>query len=228
MLDEAQELARSGETSGLVRSLRTGLDIHKNQIKVIFTGSSIAGLQAMFNDSKAPFFHFAHHIDFPTLGRDFSDYLAKTIESRTGKVVDQEQLFSAFEQMHFTPMYLRAVAQDMILDPDLPLSVAVDRRLAQQSDIGNYSALWDSLSELDRLLIVRLITGGNSLYGKANLAVLTSELGKPVTTSQVQKALRRLTNKDILSKDIHDQWIITQQAFKTWVAQSLRESSDRH
>lgn len=40
LLDEVQELARLGDTGGLIRSLRTGLDVHRAQVKVIFTGSS--------------------------------------------------------------------------------------------------------------------------------------------------------------------------------------------
>lgn len=56
LLDEVQELARVSHTIGLIRSLRTGLDINQQKIKVIFTGSSTNGLRAMFNDNKAPFF----------------------------------------------------------------------------------------------------------------------------------------------------------------------------
>ena len=36
LLDEVQELARVSHTIGLIRSLRTGLDINQQKIKVIF------------------------------------------------------------------------------------------------------------------------------------------------------------------------------------------------
>ena len=55
LLDEAQELARLPNTEGMIRSLRTGLDINQSRVKTLFTGSSTNGLRAMFNDIKAPF-----------------------------------------------------------------------------------------------------------------------------------------------------------------------------
>ena len=50
LFDEVQELARFDDTGGLIRSLRTGLDMHRAQVKVVFTGSSINGLRQMFSD----------------------------------------------------------------------------------------------------------------------------------------------------------------------------------
>lgn len=221
LLDEAQELARSPDTQGLIRSLRTGLDINKHKIKVIFTGSSISGLRALFNDSKAPFFHFAHDIEFPHLGREFSDHLAQIITDRTGGSVDKDSLFQAFVQMNYTPLYLRAVAQDMILNPALDLPTAVAKRLAQLSNTGAYQDLWDGLSAIDQALLIQIAQGTAGLYGKANLQQLTQLTGKKVTTSQVQKSLARLAQKDLIAKDIRGAYVMNEQAFKSWVQQSV-------
>ncbi len=217
LLDEAQELARAPDTKGLIRSLRTGLDINKNRVKVIFTGSSIAGLQTLFNDSKAPFFHFAHDIAFPTLDKAFSDHLADIIEARTNQSINREAFYQVFEQMNYTPLYLRAVAQDMVLNPELSLEQAVSARLSQLNDTAAYISRWQGLNAIDRAILVQIARGVRSLYAKATLEHISQMVGKTITNSQTQASVKRLTHKDIIAKDINSDWIITEQAFKTWI-----------
>ena len=69
LLDEVQELARNRANASLVAALRTGLDKRRDGLRAVFTGSSRAGLAAMFSDREAPFFHFATPIDLPALRR---------------------------------------------------------------------------------------------------------------------------------------------------------------
>ncbi len=219
LLDEVQELSRLNNTQGLIRSLRTGLDINKDKIKVIFTGSSINGLQALFNDSKAPFFHFAHDIIFPVLDKSFTDHLATIIENRTDQKINREALFDAFVQLNYTPLYLRAIAQDMILDPSLTLEQAVNIRLEQLNDTEVYRSRWAGLKTLDKALLLLIAKGVKSIYGKSSVEQISKDIDQPITHSQVQASVKRLSKKDIIAKDINNDWIITEQAFKTWVSQ---------
>ncbi len=219
LLDEVQELSRIGGTSGLIRSLRTGLDINKNKIKVIFTGSSITGLQILFNDSKAPFFHFAHDVDFPKLDKLFSDYLAGIIEQRTQQTINRDDFFDAFKQLNYTPLYLRAIAQDMILNPNLLLEQALATRLEQLNDTGGYVSLWSGLNTIDRAVLVCIADGVTTLYGKTTQDKLSKLAEKPITKSQTQASIKRLSSKDMINKNIHNSWVITEQAFKIWINQ---------
>lgn len=221
LLDEVQELAKIDDAKGLIRSLRTGLDMNKAQVKVIFTGSSMMDLQALFNDSKAPFFHFAHDIELPTLDRSFTDHLAEIIVERTQTDVDKNALYQAFEAMSFTPMYLRSVAQDLILDPNLSLADAVSKRLAQFNDTGKYDSLWQSLNALDQAILVVIHKGETALYSQTVRDKLGQHVGTTITSSQVQKSTERLSKKDILNKDIRGNWLFTEQAFKSWLAQHV-------
>ncbi len=217
LLDEVQELSRLNDTQGLIRSLRTGLDIHKDKVKVIFTGSSITGLQALFNDSKAPFFHFAHDIAFPTLDKAFTDHLAIIIEDRTGQAINRDDLFNAFVKMNYTPLYLRAIAQDMILDPTLSLDTAISTRLVQLNDTGAYQSLWFGLNDIDKAVLITIANGIQSLYSKATTEKILSITKQPITQSKIQASIKRLSKKDVISKTIRNEWIITEQAFKTWI-----------
>ena len=88
----------------------------------------------MFNDIKAPFFHFSHAIDFPTLGQEFTDFLASAYQERTGNVLDRTELYHIFECLNKTPMYMRAIIQDMIINPNLSLEAAAQIRLDQMRE----------------------------------------------------------------------------------------------
>lgn len=217
LLDEAQELAKANNTAELIRSLRTGLDIHKDKVKVIFTGSSVSGLQTLFNDSKAPFFHFAHEIDFPKLDKDFSDHLAKIITKRINKAVDKDKFYQVFERMNFTPLYLRAVAQDIILNPDLTLDAAVKARIEQMGDTSGYQMLWNELTPLDRGVLIYLANDGTKPFSKETAELITKISDIAVTPSKLQAAIKRLAKRDIVAYNINKDWVINEMALKTWI-----------
>ncbi|KLT71964.1 selenocysteine synthase, partial [Neisseria arctica] len=153
LLDEVQELARIKDTSGLIRSLRTGLDINQNRVKTIFTGSSTNGLKAMFNNSKAPFFHFAHALDFPLLGKEFTDFLADVYQKRTGKQADKAAFYTMFKRLNHTPMYMRAVVQDMIITPELSLEEAASSRLQQLNEQHAEKGIWAELKPIEQAIL---------------------------------------------------------------------------
>lgn len=219
LLDEVQELARIPKTEGLIRSLRTGLDTNKNQVKVIFTGSSTNGLREIFDDIKAPFFHFSHTIKFPYLDQKFTDYLADIYHQRTGNSIDKAEFFELFEKLHFTPLYLRAITQDMIIDPNLSLEEAAESRLAQIHEQSDFSKDWQNLTALEQQ-ILRLVQRGESGFYKQDIRQkLSDELGleKPVSTSSVQTNIKKLMNKELLAKQPNGELVINNGLFGQWL-----------
>ena len=64
-----------------IAALRTSLDINKDKIKVIFTGSSREGLRHMFSKSDAPFFHFGQNLPFPEFDQNFIEHLANIFKT---------------------------------------------------------------------------------------------------------------------------------------------------
>lgn len=218
LLDEIQELTRISEMEGLVRSLRTGLDMYQQQIKTIFTGSSANDLRMMFNNSKAPFFHFAHEIDFPVMGRDFSDFLADIYHQRTSKELDKEALYQIFEQVHHTPLYLRTMIQDMIINPELSLEVAAENRLEQIYGGSEYVSIWNGLSPLEKEILQIVLTYPDGLYSKENREIMAHKLGlDALSTSQIQGGVRKLERKNLLASYGHGGWYINPPMFGTWL-----------
>ena len=224
LLDEVQELARSKGNEGLVRSLRTGLDVNQSKIKVIFTGSSTNGLKAMFNDNKAPFFHFAHALNFPHLDKSFTDFLADIYEQRTGKQLDKTAFYQTFERFHFTPLYMRAITQDMIINPDLTLDEVVEYRLSQMDEQGGIMKQWQHLSELERQLL-RLIANGNSTpYSKETRLMLAEVMGiENITSSTIQGKLRKLERNELITRNIDKTLQINNPHFKTWIKERTQD-----
>ncbi|MCK3655008.1 selenocysteine synthase [Pasteurellaceae bacterium Macca] len=226
LLDEIQELARVKETDSFIRSLRTGLDINQRKVKVIFTGSSTNGLRAMFNDNKAPFFHFAHAIDFPNLGQEFSDFLANIYQQRTGNEIDKQAFFTLFQRLNYTPLYLRAITQDMIINPALTLEQAAQIRLAQIGEQAESSTKWQQISELERQLLIIIAQQGNiSIYSAQTRKHLANTLGvENLTPSSIQGKIRKLERADLITRNADNSLKINDPYFQTWI----NENADNH
>lgn len=224
LLDEIQELARLPDTDGLIRSFRTGLDVNQNKIKAIFTGSSTNGLRAMFNDNKAPFFHFAHALDFPLLGKDFTDFLADVYQDRTGNSIDKTELYSLFERLHHTPMYMRAIIQDMILSPSASLEAAAAGRIEELGASHNEVNQWQQMKPLERAIIRDIATNPDaSPYSSESRNRYATMLGvESISNSSTQGAIRRMERHDWISRDAGGKLIINSPIFKIWVIENIK------
>ena len=221
LLDEVQELARIADTDHIIRSLRTGLDINQSRVKTIFTGSSTNGLRAMFNDIKAPFFHFSHALDFPTLGQEFTDFLAGVYRERTGKALDHTELYHIFERLNKTPMYMRAIIQDMIINPNLSLEAAAQIRLDQMCENTNYPLTWHELSSIERLILQALAQGQNSLYSADFRQQAAQKLGiDEVKVSTIQSNIRKLKRKELITKNSANALQLNSPMLQTWITEN--------
>ncbi len=224
LLDEVQELARIPNASNLIRSLRTGLDINKNRVKTIFTGSSTNGLRMMFNDVKAPFFHFAHALDFPNLDKNFTDFLAEVYQERVHKPLDKQALYAVFERLNYTPMYMRAIIQDMIINPALSLEQAAEIRLEQMQESGNFTAQWRELSTIEQFILRAISKGQSSIYSAEFRQDMAERLGvETVKVSTMQSAIRKLQRKDLISKMSNAVLQINNPLLQTWLMENLTD-----
>ncbi|WP_439294829.1 ATP-binding protein [Lonepinella sp. BR2882] len=225
LLDEVQELARIPNTSYLIRSLRTGLDLNKNRVKTIFTGSSTNGLRMMFNDVKAPFFHFAHALDFPNLDQHFTDFLADVYQERMSKSLDKHALYAVFERLNYTPMYMRAIIQDMIINPALSLEKATQIRLEQMQENGNFTAQWRELTAIEQFTLLAIAKGQSAVYGADFREQMAEILGvEEIKVSTMQSTIRKLQRKDLISKTSHGVLHINSPLLHTWLTENVEST----
>jgi len=67
------------------------LDKRKSGLVTVFTGSSQAGLRAMFSDREAPLFRFAEPLELPELNSEFVTYQLRAFRAVSkSRILDKE------------------------------------------------------------------------------------------------------------------------------------------
>ena len=217
LLDEVQELARSRSNSPLVAALRTGLDKRREGLKAVFTGSSRAGLAAMFSNREAPFFHFATPIDLPALGKPFVDHVVAVFRKASKRNLDPDGMLDAFDRLHRNPYFFRLLVQTMLHDAEHTISSArehVRERIA--ADLG-YPEAWLALTPIQRETARALAMGAPRPFSRVFREALGAALGgEAPSAARVQAALRRLERRGIVDT-ARGEWELTDPGFGGWL-----------
>ena len=217
LLDEVQELARSRTNAPLVAALRTGLDKRRDGLAAVFTGSSRAGLAAMFSNREAPFFHFATPIDLPTLGKPFVDHVVAVFQKTAKRNLDPDGMLDAFRRLHRNPYFFRFLVQTMLYDPEHTISSALDHvRERIAADLG-YPEAWLALTPIQRETARALAMGAVRPFSRVFREALGAALGDEApSAARVQAALRRLERLGIV--DIaRGAWELADPGFGGWI-----------
>lgn len=101
VVDEAQVLAYE-ENAHFAHALRASLDVRKERIKVIFSGSSEATLRRMFDVASEPFYNWAPIEPFDLLGSKFVKAMVDKVNSICKFPLDFNQASEAFKQLKNT------------------------------------------------------------------------------------------------------------------------------
>lgn len=200
LLDEVQHLATSAHFATFAASLRTMLDMAPKNIAVVFTGSSLADLQRLFADVKAPFFNFASVIDFPTLGRPFIDHLASIHKAITSLTCSADALWGIFQRTGANAHQATGLVERMVLEKNDDVLAAWAQVETDLFGEGGWcESLWSSLALSDQAVYL-LLKEGQELFAESSLAVY-EQLG--FSRGTAQQALRRLVNKSLLHRQRH-------------------------
>lgn len=217
LLDEVQELARSRSNASLVAALRTSLDKRRDGLRAVFTGSSRAGLAAMFSNREAPFFHFATPIDLPALGRPFVDHLVAVFRRTANRTLDRDEMLDAFDRLHRNPYFFRLLVQTMLHDPEHTVSSAVEHACERISADLGYPEAWLNLTPIQRETVRALAMGAARPFSRNFREALGAALGDEVpTAARVQAALRRLERLGI-ADTAKGRWEIADPGFGGWL-----------
>ena len=218
LLDEIQEIANIPNADGFVASLRTGLDLGRDTIKTIFTGSSRNGLIAMFDNARAPFFHFSTSVDFPTLDDGFVEHLANMYEQITKQHIDRVELQNAFNEIERVPMHARTLIKELIIDPVHDLEKALSTVKKQLRNPQTHDATWGAISGLERAIILYLLKGGKEPYSQTALQQFSNSIGvDTLQTYSVQNAIRKLSRNNHITKNAHGEYVINEPDFVAWL-----------
>ena len=214
--DEAQELARDTKNDSLIAALRTSLDKQKHGIGIVFTGSSRAGLAAMFSDREAPFFHFATQIDLPLFGDDFVEYLLNTFASVTTRRLDRDLAVKAFTELHNNPFFFQGLLEIMLYNNSLSIPEALEQQRSRIKTELQYPEKWLSLTPVQRACIVAVAHGEKPFTRKTREKIGQLLKENVPGTGRVQAALRKL-ERDGFIDHWQGEWMIDDAEFARWV-----------
>lgn len=214
--DEVQELAKDPKNDRLIAALRTSLDKQKNSIGIVFTGSSRAGLAAMFSDREAPFFHFATQIDLPSFSDDFVEYLLNRFAATTKRKLDRGLAVEAFRELHRNPYFFQGLLEIMLYDDSLSIPEALERQRSRIRAELQYPEKWLSLTPVQRACILMVAQGEKPFTQKTRgkIGHLLNE--KAPSAGRVQAALRKLGREGLIDH-WQGEWMIDDLEFARWI-----------
>ena len=223
LLDEVQVLACHEQNRDFIATLRTALDVNKDTIKVVFTGSSRQGLGNMFAQSDAPFFHFGQNLNLPDLGKDFTDHLAQVFCQTTGRQLDKQALWQAFQALDKIPQLIRSLVERMVLNPQLTIDEAQKQLMQEVVDERDYTSIWHQRSLLEQLLLKAIANGDRALFSQANRQYLADKMGiEDLPVSTVQSAIRSLQRQHIIgSLPKRGGYYIDDPNFESWIQRTV-------
>jgi len=225
LMDEVQALASSKKNDIFIASFRTALDMYKDNLKVIFTGSSQAGLRKMFSEAKAPFFHFGQNLSFPELNKEFTDHLSTVFKKISSKDINKENLWEIFLEMNKVPLLARSLVERMALNPNLSLDEAKHELITEVFGNREFEEKWKALSEIEQLLLLKIANKNEHIFSletRNQLALTLNQAEIPAHT--LQAAIKKLIRKGIIGKAAdRTGYFIDDPNFKNWLMQKVSE-----
>ncbi len=233
LMDEVQALALHNKNDVFIASFRTALDMYKDHLKVIFTGSSQAGLRKMFSQAKAPFFHFGQNLTFPDLDRGFTDHLSKVFKTVTTRELSAQGLWDAFTAMNKVPLLARSLVERMALNPNLTIDQAKDELNTEIFDNREFKGQWESLSIIEQTILQEIVIETEHLFSADSRRCLALKLNLPdMPVPMLQASIKKLLRKGIIGKaEDRGGYFVDDPNFKNWLATlshaSLCQSSEK-
>jgi hypothetical protein len=218
VLDEAQVLAESAHAD-LAHSLRASLDGRKQNIKVIFAGSSEATLRRMFGRSTEPFYNWAPLEPFELLGEEFVRAMVVKVNRLSRYPLTQKDAISAFEALKRTPEFFRRYLSRYLAYADLGSKAALLDTEAHVFNDANFVSTWHRLLPADRELLRLIVSGVTDLFSESSRGRLGVALGlnEAVAKNVPQQSLRRLQDADLVLRMDYGDYRVQDDALAEWL-----------
>ncbi len=218
VLDEAQVLASPVHTE-LAHSLRAGLDSRKQNIKVVFAGSSEPTLRRMFGRSTEPFYNWAPLEPFDLLDTEFVQAMVAKVNKLSRYSLTYEVALAAFVALHNTPEFFRRYLSRYLAYAELGAQAALEDTQAHVFGDANFSETWRKLLPADQEVLKLLAQGVTDLHSEPVRIRLGNSLGldKPVGKNTPQQSLRRLQDEDLVAKLDYGDYRLQDDAFAQWL-----------
>jgi hypothetical protein len=220
VLDEAQVLA-SADHADLTHSLRAALDTRKQNIKVVFAGSSENSLRQMFGRATEPFYNWAPIEPFERLGSEFVSAMTRNVNQLSRFALSEGDALEAFEGLKRTPEFFRRFLHRYLAYAELGWSAAFEDTRSHVFNDAGYRATWSRLLPADQAVLRALAKGQQDVHSAAVRAQLGDELGlgKPAPLDTPRHALRRLQKHELVMRLSHGLYRIQDDGLLEWLRQ---------
>ncbi|NNF90996.1 MAG: ATP-binding protein [Boseongicola sp.] len=219
MFDEFQEIALASGSDALMAALRTGLDTRQDALVAVFTGSSEAGLNALFSAENAPFFRYGQRWDLPMLDDEFVRHQLKAYTRSGGADIPFDEARAVFEKYDNSPMYFRDWLTVRLADPSLDAAAAQDAVEKAIEDSAGFRDTWLQISGPQRATLRLVADGVGQLFGEeAQTHLAGIGLTHRPTGDQINAAIQGLNRKK--HKSIvkwQNRWHVRDSFFAAWV-----------
>ncbi len=218
VIDEAQVLAY-GENSHFAHALRSSLDIRKDKIKVIFAGSSETTLRRMFGVASEPFYNWAPLEPFELLGNDFVEAMVERVNKISRFPLSTDDAIEVFEKLKGTPEFFRRYIEYYLINPEEGSEIALEQTRNKVFNDQNYKGQWEAQLPADKIILSMIANGVRDLHSQSAMKKIGDALGigNTVNKNTTQNALRRLSNKNIITKVEHGKYQFEDESFADWV-----------
>lgn len=218
VIDEAQVLAYE-ENSHFAHALRAALDVRKDTIKVIFAGSSETTLRRMFGVASEPFYNWAPLEPFELLGKDFVVAMVERVNKISKFPLSLNDAIGAFDNLKCTPEFFRRYIEYYLSNPEEGSQAALEHTQNKVFSDKNFKRQWESLLPADKVVLSMIANGLKDLHGQIAMKKIgeTLGIGNSVNKNTTQNSLRRLSNKNLITKMEYGMYQFEDEAFADWV-----------
>ncbi|QJD59489.1 hypothetical protein HG264_11515 [Pseudomonas sp. gcc21] len=226
-LDEVQHLATNSAFEPLVFALRGMIDTNRQQVRVIYTGSSRSGLQKLFKRRNAPLFSSAQQIELPEFGRGYLEHMATAFNMATGRTLDINACQAAFKMIKKVPFDYRQVLDQLILGGGTDIRAATSAYIQENSQDETYSDTWTEMKPVDQA-VVRWVLSRNpqGIYSQDARAFIAERLGlDKINIHPIQNAVNRLMRNTVIAPVGQGRYEVEDPYFADWVTRTLPNQS---
>jgi uncharacterized protein len=200
MLDEVQALADATRGDAAMASLRAVLHKRRDVLQAVFTGSSQEAMVRMLATVGAPMYQFAQLLNFPVLGDEYLDQLARHFSRvHPGKSLPRPALRQAFERIGFKPGLMRDLVKSLSAEGRTDVMDGLTRFTMEERQVAGWQALLQPYDAFDRA-VLQAVALARPVYGRDTLQRLPSPGGAAPTVAKVRAAVLRLRKGGLIAK----------------------------
>jgi len=208
IFDEFQEIEN---LEGLENKLRSIIQNHFN-VSYVFLGSKKSIINAIFSDTKRPFYKSVKHLTLSPISKDNWKKCIIEAFKKSKKIIEEGIIDKIFEITKGFPYYTQQLCYEIweLTDKEVNediLNMALNKLLKQEREY--FIAIWDNLTQNQKkALKIVLITNGENIYGDSKAVEI-------LTPPSLQTAIKKLIEKDILDKK--DRYYFQDPLFEYWL-----------